>query len=239
MKFRSWKSRLPGLCVLAALAMANTKWQVPRSWTDQELVGFRLPLAGLNKPPVMVPEQEYYALPENNLKTYPVYTPDKEPPNYLDWLKQQDPKPLVEVDKLKTQADWIAAGTEVFFGRELPRFSGSEDNLQLIRNPKILAAYRVQTTADGVLLGLRYIVREKGKLELGTDTCAMLPRPDLRWQTIPGFAKQLHAFRPSDGRLDQTLRANQSAAFGDPSAHAHAGGLSRSVSEGRPEPRHV
>jgi hypothetical protein len=65
-----------------------------------------------------------------------VYTPDKEPPNYLDWLKQQDPKPLVEGEKLHTQADWIAAGKEVFFGRELPRFTGSEENLQLIRNPQ-------------------------------------------------------------------------------------------------------
>ena len=160
--------------VLAGIAVAGTTQLVaPKSWTNQQLVGFRTPLAGLGKAPAMVSEQEYYSLPENNLKTYPVYTPDKEPANYLDWLKQQDPKPLVEIDKLHTETDLIAAGKEVFFGRELPRFSGSEDNLQLIRNPKILAAYRVQTTSDGVLLGLRYVVREKGKVELGTDTCAM------------------------------------------------------------------
>ena len=174
MTFRVYRWCLPGVCVLAGMAAAgNTELAVPKSWTDQQLAGFRIPLAGLGKPPEMVSEQAYYALPENNLKTYPVYSPDKEPPSYLDWLKQQEPKPLVEVDKLHTQADWIAAGKEVFFGRELPRFSGSEDNLQLIRNPKILAAYRVQTTSDGVLLGLRYVVREKGKVELGTDTCAM------------------------------------------------------------------
>ncbi len=146
---------------------------VPQSWTDKQLLGFRTPLAGLNKPPQMLPEAAYYALPENNLKTYPVYSVDKEPPNYLDWLKQQEPKPLVEVDKLHTEADWIAAGKEVFFGRELPRFTGGEDNLQIIRNPKIMAAYRVQTTSDGVMIGLRYVVHQKGKVELGTDTCSM------------------------------------------------------------------
>ena len=167
-----------GFCLLVGImgivgAQQTVPPTPPASWTDQQLSGFRVPLAGLNKPPAMLPERAYYALPENNLKTYPVYTPDKEPADYIAWLKQQDPKPLVEVEKLKSEADWIAAGKEVFFGRELPRFSGSEDNLQLIRNPKILAAYKVQTTSDGVLLGLRYVVREKGKVELGTDTCSM------------------------------------------------------------------
>jgi len=194
MKFTFWKWCALGLAVLAGLAAAETNWHVPRSWTDEKIAGFRLPLAGLNKPPQMLAEREYYALPENNLKTYPVYTPDKEPANYLDWLKQQDPKPLVEVEKLHTQADWIAAGKEVFFGRELPRFSGSEDNLQLIRNPKVLAAYRVQTTADGVLLGLRYVVREKGKIELGTDTCSMCHAQIRDGKLYPGLPNDYTPF---------------------------------------------
>jgi hypothetical protein len=112
-------------------------------------------------------------LPEVNLKTYPVYTPDKEPRGYMDWLRQQEPKPLVDISKLRSEADWIAAGREVFYGRELPRFTGSEDNLQLIRDPRVIAAYGLQTTPAGVLIGLRYVVRTKGKVELGTDTCAM------------------------------------------------------------------
>src|SRR5215475_10125324 len=132
---------------------------VPKVWDDHDIADFRLPLAGLGHPPRLISEKEYYALPEVNLKTYPVYTPDKEPAGYIDWLNQQEPQPLVDVSKLKTQADWIAAGREVFYGRELPRFSGSEDNLKLIRDPRVLAAYKLQTTSDGVLLGLRYVVR--------------------------------------------------------------------------------
>ena len=146
---------------------------VPRSWTQQDVDTFRLPLAALGAPPALISEQEYYALPEVNLKTYPVYIPDKEPPGYLDWLKQEGPQPMVDVSTLKTEKDWIAAGREVFYGRELPRFTGSEYNLQLVRDPKILAAYGLQIAPDGVVLGLRYVVREKGKVELGTDTCAM------------------------------------------------------------------
>lgn len=146
---------------------------IPRLWDEKELTQFRLPLAGLGAPPSLISEEKYYALPESNLKTYPVYAPDKEPAGYLDWLKNQEPKPLVEISKLKTETDWIAAGREVFYGRELPRFSNSEHSVQMIRDPRVLAAYRLQTTRDGVLLGLRYVVREKGKVELGTDTCAM------------------------------------------------------------------
>ena len=144
-----------------------------RLWRDSDVSSFRLPLAGWGKAPGLLTEKQYYALPEVNLKTYPVYTPDKEPAGYLDWLRQQEPQPLVDYSKLKTDADWIAAGREIFYGRELPRFTGSEHNLAMIRNPQVLAAYRLNTTAEGVLVGLRYVVREKGKVELGTDTCAM------------------------------------------------------------------
>lgn len=154
---------------------------VPPSWSQKDVSTFRLPLAGLGAPPMLISEREYYALPEVNLKTYPVYVPDREPPNYLEWLRQQDPRPMVDISRLKTEQDWIDAGREVFYGRELPRFTGSEDNLQLIRNPQVLAAYHLQTTKDGVILGLRYVVRQKGKVELGTDTCAMCHvqvRPD-------------------------------------------------------------
>lgn len=161
------------LIVLLPLLCRAASDTVPKVWDDREAATFRLPLAGLGAPPKLLSESDYYALPEVNVKTYPVYTPDQEPKGYLDWLNQQEPQPLVDISKLKTEADWIAAGREVFYGRELPRFSGSEDNLKLIRDPRVLAAYRVQTTADGVLLGLRYVVRAKGKVELGTDTCAM------------------------------------------------------------------
>jgi hypothetical protein len=176
-------------------------------WKSEEALSFRLPLAGLAGPPTLISEEQYYALPEQNLKTYPVYHPDKEPAGYLDWLKSQDPKPLVDLTRLKTEADWIAAGREVFYGRELPRFSGSSDNLQLIRNPQVLAAYRVQTTPDGVLLGLRYVVRQKGKVELGTDTCAMCHVQVRDGKVIEGPANVYTPFGPLMGDLTRRYAA--------------------------------
>jgi hypothetical protein len=188
---RNWSSIKPIVVAasLAALVVSaaslgsgkDANPAVPQSWAQKDVDTFRLPLAGLGAPPTTISERDYYALPETNLKTYPVYLPDKEPRGYIDWLKTQDPKPMVDVSKLHSEADWIAAGREVFYGRELPRFTGEEYNLELVRDPKILAAYKLQTTKDGVILGLRYVVREKGKVLLGTDTCAMCHvqvRPD-------------------------------------------------------------
>ncbi|MFN0103649.1 MAG: hypothetical protein ACKV2U_16355 [Bryobacteraceae bacterium] len=191
---------LAAACV--ALAPAQPSGQVPRAWDDRAVAGYRLPLPGLGGPPRLPTAAEYYALPEVNLKTYPVYAPDKEPANYMQWLREQEPKPLVEVSRLQTEADWIAAGREVFYGRELPRFSGSEHNLQLIRNPQILAAYRLQTTRDGVLIGLRYVVREKGKVELGTDTCSMCHVRVMKdGGVVEGLANNYTPFGPLMGDL--------------------------------------
>lgn len=190
------------LLFLAALIPSVGLTQIsPRVWTQSEVSTYRLPLAGLGKPPQMISEKNYYALPEVNLKTYPVYAPDKEPAGYLDWLKQQAPQPLIDVSKLKTDADWIAAGREVFYGRELPRFTGNEDNLTIIRDPKILAAYRIVTTDKGELVGLRYVVREKGKVELGTDTCAMCHVQIKNGQVIEGAPNTYTPFGPIMGDL--------------------------------------
>jgi hypothetical protein len=46
---------------------------VPKVWADRDIADFRLPLAGLGHAPRLISEKEYYALPEVNLKTYPVY----------------------------------------------------------------------------------------------------------------------------------------------------------------------
>src|SRR5215472_15108445 len=96
------------LTALACLCFAQES-AVPKVWEDRDAAGFRLPLAGLGAPPKLISEREYYALPEVNLKTYPVYTPNKEPKGYLDWLARQEPQPLVDVSRLKTEADWIEA----------------------------------------------------------------------------------------------------------------------------------
>ena len=49
-----------------------------------------------------------------NLRTYPVYYPGREPAGYWEMLQHMAPKPLIEPGKLKTKAEWIGAGRRVF-----------------------------------------------------------------------------------------------------------------------------
>ena len=123
--------RIISLTLLLGAGFAAHAQNVPAPWSDSAIAGYRLPLPGLGHAPVMASGSAYYSLPETNVRTYPVYIPSKEPKNYIEWLKNQEPRPLVDVASLHHAADWIAAGREVFYGRELPRFSGSEDNFSI------------------------------------------------------------------------------------------------------------
>ena len=50
----------------------------------------------------------------DNLRTYPVYHPDSAPPGYWEELQKKKPELLVNVSKIKTREDWIAAGQLAF-----------------------------------------------------------------------------------------------------------------------------
>jgi hypothetical protein len=74
-------------------AASSSEVVVPKIWDDQALATWALPVAGLNIPGNHIAEREYYAIPVDNLRTYPVYHPDYEPEGYAEWLKQQPPMP--------------------------------------------------------------------------------------------------------------------------------------------------
>src|SRR5262245_22724373 len=87
---------------------------VPKTWDESALADWATPIAGLNVRPTEISGREYYALLVDNLRTYPVYFPGREPAGYWEMLQHAGPKPLIEPEKLKTKADWIAAGRNVF-----------------------------------------------------------------------------------------------------------------------------
>jgi len=65
--------------------------------------------------PIHVSRDYYYALPERRVfKSYPIYHPDREPAGYFDQLRAAEPEEVFDAAKLKTEADWIAAGKVVF-----------------------------------------------------------------------------------------------------------------------------
>src|SRR5579864_7732716 len=87
---------------------------VPRVWDEAALADWATPVAGLNVRPKQISSKDYYSLAVENLRTYPVYFPGREPEDYWDMLQHIGPKPLIEPGKLKTEADWIEAGRRVF-----------------------------------------------------------------------------------------------------------------------------
>jgi hypothetical protein len=96
-----------GGCLLRAPAARTSRWkpEIPVTWDESALADWATPIAGLNARPTHITRREYYALPTDNLQTYPVFYPGREPKGYWEILQHVAPKPLIEPDKLNTQAD--------------------------------------------------------------------------------------------------------------------------------------
>jgi len=91
---------------LASGADETTVWKpdVPKVWDETALREWVTPLAGLNARPSHISELEYYRLAVEDLRSYPVYYPGREPAGYWDMLQRVGPKRLIEPQKLKTKA---------------------------------------------------------------------------------------------------------------------------------------
>ncbi len=150
--------------------------RVPKLWDAAGLEGWATPLAGLGVPPTLMNAEEYYALPVDDLRSYPVYHPRFEPPGYRAGLIARGPQPLIEPEKLKTRADWIEAGRIVFESLETP--SSRSDDPRVIAHftdADAIDRYRDAShdviSADGVILDYRWVVERDGKLKLSLSSC--------------------------------------------------------------------
>jgi mono/diheme cytochrome c family protein len=101
---------------LVASAADTKSWkpEIPKTWDETALADWATPVAGLNVRPTHVSAKSYYSLAVENLRTYPVYFPGREPEGYWDMLQHVGPKPLIEPAQLKSRGDWIEAGRRVF-----------------------------------------------------------------------------------------------------------------------------
>ena len=165
-----------------ATASAQTSAQparvvVPKLWDESELANWATPVAGLGVPPSFLSEAEYYAIPVDNLRTYPVYHPDFEPEGYRDALVRAGPQSLIEPEQLATEADWIEAGRRVFEALDTP--ASRTDDPEVIAHftdAEAIDAYRDGAhdalSADGVILDYRWVVGEDSKLRISFSSCA-------------------------------------------------------------------
>ena len=161
--------------LLGAIAtVAGSQWspEIPRTWDDEAVLSLEIPLASPAASPKHISSDYYYRMPVRPIyKSYPVYRPDKEPARYLDSLKKQEPEIVFDASRLKTKEDWIKAGEMVF---DAPiEFESSGTLYSQVRNTAWYVKNRVPVPKDGILPFMRYVVREKGKVELGILSCAM------------------------------------------------------------------
>jgi hypothetical protein len=157
------------VAAFVVLAQGPPAWkpEIPRVWDEAALADWATPLAGLNVRPTHISPEAYYALPEENLRTYPVYLPGREPQGYWEMIQTLGPKPLIEPEKLKTKEDWIRAGERVF-----------QDSVVLRTfDPKLIAMARdkqsltVTPLPDGSVAALRWLPTKNG-VALGFANCS-------------------------------------------------------------------
>ncbi len=157
--------------VKAEKASDEFKPRIPRVWDDHALATLEVPLADPQASPKFVSSEWYYKIPVRPIyKSYPVYRPDKEPPGYMEWLKQQEPQVAFDSSKLRTKEDWIKAGELVYdapIGFNTPLFMTKAD----LRNPEWYRKLHVPVAKDGTVPFARYVIREKGKIDLGEGSC--------------------------------------------------------------------
>ena len=152
-------------------AQARYRPEIPTTWDAAALATLEVSHPDPRYSPVAVPVEYYYRVPVRPVyKTYPVYAPGREPEHYLEWLRKQEPHVTFEPAGLRSENDWIRAGELVFdapFGFDFV-FSVSD-----VRNPAWFEHVKPPITKTGVMPFAAYVIREKGKIELGTFACAM------------------------------------------------------------------
>jgi Di-haem oxidoreductase, putative peroxidase len=152
---------------------------VPRTWDDAAISKLEVPLANPIGSPKQITAEYYYKIPVRPIyKQYPVYAPGREPAGYMDWLKQQEPVILWNdagvKPKLATEADWLKAGEMVL---DAPILYSIENKggfrMEDVRNSAWYEKSGMPLTPDGILPFMHYVVREKGRVELGSFSCGM------------------------------------------------------------------
>ena len=153
----------------AQKSVNGTLPQIPKTWDDKAVAELEVPLADPRYSPVHVSSDYYYRMPVRQIyKSYPIYPPGKEPPGYMEWLKQQEPEIVFDIAKLKTESDWIRAGELVFNAPIVYQPASSSPFL----DPRFYEQTTVPVAKDGTVPFRRYVIRKKGFVEVGGTSCA-------------------------------------------------------------------
>lgn len=164
------------------LAAAEIVFAQPASriWDSDALDRSTTPLAQAKFKVRHATADEYYRLPVVEVyRSYPVYRPDREPPNYIAFLQAQEPAIEWDASKLVSKGDWIRAGEMLFdapsrLGHLASGISIDElKDVPFVDSREWFDAVKPPVGEDGSLPGFRYVIRKKGKVELGWFACSM------------------------------------------------------------------
>jgi mono/diheme cytochrome c family protein len=145
---------------------------IPQTWDEAALEEWATPLAGLNARPKHMSSAEYYAMPVDNLRSFPFYPPDREPAGYWDRLQALGPQPLIDPATLATDADWVAAGQRVFDDADHIHLRTSDPELLAqVRDPVAFARLQGDALPDGTIADLRWVPTKDG-VALSFPSCA-------------------------------------------------------------------
>jgi hypothetical protein len=157
----------------------------------------------------------YYKIPVRAIyRSYAVFAPGHEPPGYIASLLHQEPVILWDdtghAPPLSTEADWISAGEIVFDAAVVYNGITTADD---VREPDWYTKTGVLLTREGVMPFYRYVIRQKGKIELGRLSCAschIRVMPDgttlkgaqgsLPFDAARGYAFRTGRFKPEEAR---------------------------------------
>lgn len=141
---------------------------IPKAWDEAALSDMQMPLRDPSRTPKHMTSEVYNRIPVLTIyKTYPVYAPGRQPAGYMERLRGLEPEVLVQLDGLHTPDDWVKAGEAIF---DAPTFF--QDPAQAPAGPQFYPAAGVPVAADGTYPFARYVIRKKGEVELGGNSCA-------------------------------------------------------------------
>lgn len=183
--------------------------RIPKTWDEAALRTLELPLANPGLSPVHVSADYYERIPVLTVyKTYPVYAPGREPDGYFDALARMEPEVAFDAAHLRSKADWIRAGEIVF---DAPIDFDLTNNVQDVRDPAWYERLRMPVDRRGILPFYRYVIRQKGKVELGNLACGNCHTRVAADGTVLKGAQGNFPFDEAQGLLIRTRVPEESA----------------------------
>jgi hypothetical protein len=202
----AWDTACIGKFAAALFFVASAPAQefrptIPKTWVDEAIASLEVPLATPGASPRHISAEHYYRIPVRKIfKSYPIYAPGREPKGYSEWLSQQEPEIAFDAGTLRTRTDWVRAGEVVF---DAPVAYDAIILPDQIRDPGWYTKTGVKVQADGTLPYLRYVIRTKGKVEVGSLSCQMC---HTRVLDSGGVVKGAQGNFPFDRAWAQTVR---------------------------------